>query len=84
MELLRASRRAARRPTGSRSLKSAVANASLDENINVNRLYVSDCCADDGPLLNRRLRWRAGPQGRAMPIRKRTSHITVVVREREE
>ncbi len=65
-------------------LKSAVANASLDENVNVNRLYVSDCRADDGPLLNRRLRWRAGPQGRAMPIRKRTSHITVVVSEREE
>jgi len=65
-------------------LQSAVANASQDEDVKVNRLYVCDCRADDGPLLNRRLRWRAGPQGRAMPIRKRTSHITVVVREREE
>ena len=65
-------------------LQSAVANASQDANVKVNRLYVSDCRADDGPLLNHRLRWRAGPQGRAMPIRKRTSHITVVVREREE
>jgi large subunit ribosomal protein L22 len=65
-------------------LKSAVANASQDENVNVNRLFISDCRADGGPLLNNRLRWRPGPQGRAMPVRKRTSHLTVVVREREE
>ena len=64
-------------------LKSAIANASQDENVNVNRLYVSDVRADDGPLLNNRMRWRPGPQGRAMPFRKRTSHLTVVVSERE-
>lgn len=67
-----------------RVLKSAVANASQDENINVNRLYVCDSRADDGPLLNGRLRWRPGPQGRAMPFRKRMSHLTITVREREE
>lgn len=67
-----------------KTLKSAVANASQDENVNVNRLFVSECKADDGPLLNSRLRWRPGPMGRAMPFRKRTSHLTVVVREREE
>ncbi len=65
-------------------LKSAVANASQDEGVNVNRLFVSDCRADDGPLLNHRLRWRPGPQGRAMPVRKRTSHLTVIVQERGE
>ena len=65
-------------------LKSAIANASMDESVNVNRLYVSDVRADDGPLLNNRLRWRPGPQGRAMPFRKRTSHLTVVVQERRE
>ena len=65
-------------------LRSAVANAGQDENVNVNRLFVSEVRADDGPLLNNRLRWRPGPQGRAMPFRKRTSHLTVVVREREE
>ncbi len=64
-------------------LKSAIANASQDEDVNVNRLYVSDCRADDGPLLQGRLRWRPGPQGRAMPYRKRTSHLTVVLSERE-
>jgi len=65
-------------------LRSAVANASQDENVNVNKLYVSDCRADDGPLVQNRLRFRPGPQGRAMPIRKRTCHITVIVRERAE
>jgi len=65
-------------------LRSAVANASQDEDVNVNRLFVSDCRADDGPLHQNRMRWRPGPQGRAMPFRKRTSHLTVVVREREE
>lgn len=62
-------------------LKSAVANASLDENINVNRLVISECKADDGPLLNNRLRFRPGPQGRALPFAKRLSHLTVRVRE---
>ena len=65
-------------------LKSAVANASQDENVDVNQLYVSDARADDGPLQQHRLRWRPGPQGRAMPVRKRTSHLTVVVAERAE
>ena len=62
-------------------LKSAMANAAQDESVNLNRLYISDARADDGPMLNNRLRWRPGPQGRAMPFRKRTSHLTIVVRE---
>ena len=65
-------------------VRSAVANASLDENVNVNRLFVSECRADDGPLLNGRLRYRPGPQGRAMPFAKRLSHLTVKVRELPE
>lgn len=66
-----------------RVLRSAMANASQDEGVNVNKLYVSDCRADDGPLLQNRMRWRPGPQGRAMPYRKRTCHLTVGLRERE-
>lgn len=62
-------------------VRSAIANASLDENVNVNRLYVSEVRADIGPLLNDRLRFRPGPQGRAMPFAKRLSHLTVKVRE---
>ncbi len=60
-------------------LRSAVANASQDESVDVNALYVADSRADDGPLLNNRMRWRPGPQGRAMPYTKKTSHLTVVV-----
>ena len=65
-------------------LKSAMANASQDPDVDVNKLFVSECYADDGPLLNNRMRWRPGPQGRAMPYRKRTSHLTVVVQEQVE
>ena len=64
-------------------VRSAVANASLDENVNVNRLFISEARADVGPLLNDRLRFRPGPQGRAMPFAKRLSHLTIKVREVE-
>ena len=65
-------------------LSSAVANAAQDESVNINRLYIADCRADDGPMLNNRLRWRPGPQGRAMPYAKKTSHLTVAVAEQSE
>lgn len=65
-------------------LKSAIANASQNEDVNVNRLYISECKADDGPMLNNRLRWRPGPQGRAMPYAKRQSHLTIKVAERSD
>jgi large subunit ribosomal protein L22 len=64
-------------------LRSAVANASHDEAVNINHLFVSECRADDGPLLQGRLRYRPGPQGRAMPYAKRLSHLVVKVRELE-
>ncbi|MBL4769672.1 MAG: 50S ribosomal protein L22 [Planctomycetes bacterium] len=62
-------------------LISAMANAAQDETVNVNKLFVSKCVADEGPMLNNRLRWRPGPQGRAMPFAKKTSHLTVCVAE---
>ncbi len=62
-------------------LKSAMANAAQDESVNLNRLIVIDARGDEGPMLNNRLRWRPGPQGRAMPFAKKTSHLTVVVAE---
>ena len=62
-------------------LKSAIANASQDPEVNVNSLRVTEALVDNGPLLQGRLRWRPGPQGRAMPFRKRTCHLTVVVGE---
>ena len=60
-------------------LLSAMANASLEETVDVNDLLVVDARVDDGPMLNNRLRYRPGPQGRAMPYAKKTSHLTVIV-----
>ncbi len=54
-------------------LKSAVSNA-LNKNIPLEALYISKITADPGPVWKR---WRAGTMGRAMPIRKRTVHISV-------
>jgi large subunit ribosomal protein L22 len=65
-----------------RVVTSAMSNAAQDEQVNVNRLYICDVRADDGPMLQNRLRWRPGPQGRAMPFAKKTSHLTVIVKER--
>ena len=63
-------------------LKSAVANAAnQDANVDVNRLMVVESRVDEGPLLGGRPRWRAGSRGRAMPYRKRTSHIHITVGE---
>ena len=58
-------------------LKSAVANAAQNPNIDENTL--KEIFVDQGPSLKR---WRARAQGRAAGIKKRTSHITVVVDER--
>ncbi|MHB8137224.1 MAG: 50S ribosomal protein L22 [Smithellaceae bacterium] len=60
-------------------LKSAVANAAQNPNIDENTLYVKEIFVDQGPSLKR---WRARAQGRAAGIKKRMSHITVVVDEK--
>ncbi len=62
-------------------LRSAVANAEKNLKIKSDTLIVSTTFVDEGPTL-KRIRPRA--QGRAFRIDKRTSHITVVVKQREE
>ena len=59
-------------------LASAVANAENNHNMDAKNLYISEIYANQGPTL-KRVRPRA--QGRAFRIRKRTSHITIVVKE---
>ena len=61
-------------------LKSAIANAENNFNMDRNNLYVSECYVCPGPML-KRIRPRA--QGRAYRILKRTSHVTLVVKEKE-
>ncbi len=60
-------------------LASAVANAVQNPSVRPNRLVVSKVWAHDGPLLPGGFRMRPGPQGRAMPIKRRTCHIHVYV-----
>jgi large subunit ribosomal protein L22 len=57
-------------------LASAVANAVHNDGLDPEELYVSACYADEGSTLKR---WRPRARGRATRIRKRTSHITVIV-----
>lgn len=61
-------------------LKSAMANAENNHNMDKNNLYVSECFVGPGPTLKR---IRAKDHGRAHRILKRTSHITIVLKEQE-
>jgi large subunit ribosomal protein L22 len=60
-------------------LKSAVANAGQNPDVDLNRLVISDIRADDGPLAQGRLRYRIASRMGYVPIRKRTCHIRVVL-----
>ena len=57
-------------------LHSAIANAENNDDQEAEELYVSACFADEGTTIKR---WRPRARGRATRIRKRTSHITVIV-----
>jgi large subunit ribosomal protein L22 len=78
--ILQFSKKSAAEPV-SKTLRSAVANAQYrgqdaGEVVDVDDLVVRECFVNEGPTLRR---FRAAAMGRAAPIRKRTSHITVVV-----
>jgi large subunit ribosomal protein L22 len=59
-------------------INSAVANAEQNFKMDVDKLYIKRIYADEGPILKR---FRPRAMGRAMRIRKRTSHLTVVLDE---
>ncbi|OJU12562.1 MAG: 50S ribosomal protein L22 [Clostridiales bacterium 43-6] len=61
-------------------LKSAISNAENNHHMDINNLYVAECLVGPGPTL-KRIRPRA--HGRAFQILKRTSHITLVLKEKE-
>ncbi|MFC1400537.1 MULTISPECIES: 50S ribosomal protein L22 [Streptacidiphilus] len=78
--VLRFAPQAASVPVG-KVLDSAIANAVHNYNHNnVESLYVAEAFVDEGPTLKR---FRPRAQGRAYRIRKRTSHITVVLASKE-
>jgi len=61
-------------------LKSAIANADNNHSMNKDSLYVAECFVTPGPIM-KRIMPRA--QGRAYRILKRTSHITIVLKEKD-
>jgi large subunit ribosomal protein L22 len=63
-----------------RVLKSATANAENNLNRSADELYIADAVANEGPTIKR---WRPRAQGRAFPIHKPMTHITIVVADRE-
>ena len=71
-----ASPSATRPRTVGKVLRSAVANAENNDELDPEELYVAACFADEGTTIKR---WRPRARGRATRIRKRTSHITVIV-----
>ncbi len=66
-------------------IRSAIANAD-EKGLDIDSLYIAKITADEGPgvLPNKGWRARWGSRGRYRPIRKRSSHITVVLEERPE
>jgi large subunit ribosomal protein L22 len=61
-------------------LRSAAANAENNYDMNGDALYISECYADQGPIIKR---YRPRAQGRAASIHKKTSHITIILKEKE-
>ena len=60
-------------------LNSAIANAKHSFGIEKENLYISKITVNTGPILKR---WRSRSRGMAVPIKKRTSHIEIVLEER--
>jgi len=74
-DILRFDVHAASEPIG-KVLASAVANAEHNKSLDRRDLFIAQAYVDEGPTLKR---FRPRAQGRAFRIRKRTSHITIVV-----
>ncbi|EHO53338.1 50S ribosomal protein L22 [Lentilactobacillus kisonensis] len=68
-------------PVVSKVLKSAVANAENNFDLDSENLFISEAFVNEGATLKR---FRPRAKGSASPINKRTSHITIVVSEKEE
>lgn len=67
-------------PIVAKVLKSAIANAEHNYDLDSQSLVVSEAYVNEGPTLKR---FRPRAKGSASPINKRTSHITIVVSEEE-
>jgi len=63
-----------------KAVKSAAANAENNFEMTPSDLKIANILVDEGRTMKR---FRAGPRGRVKPILKRSSHITVIVKEEE-
>ena len=61
-------------------LKSATANAENNLSLSADELFIADAICNEGPTIKR---WRPRAQGRAFPIHKPMTHITIVVADQE-
>ncbi|WP_078382551.1 50S ribosomal protein L22 [Sutcliffiella halmapala] len=68
-------------PVIEKVLKSAIANAEHNYEMDANALIITEAYVNEGPTLKR---FRPRAMGRASQINKRTSHITIVVSEKKE
>ena len=64
-----------------KTITSAIANADENYGLSADELCISKIMADEGPTLRR---GRAGPRGRYKPVLKRSTHLTVVLAEKDE
>lgn len=78
LDYLNFSRRRAAKPLY-KLLKSALMNASQEKGTNVDQLIVKEVQVDGGPTWKR---WLPRAKGSASPIRKRTSHVTLILGEK--
>ncbi len=79
MAIIKNTRKAACEPL-EKLLKSAIANAEHNFGMDVSKLYVSECFVCPGPTLKR---WLPRAKGSADRLLKRTSHITMALKEKE-
>jgi large subunit ribosomal protein L22 len=79
MDILKFMNRAAAREVAE-TVQSAVANAEQNNHMDPEDLYIAEIYANQAPTAKR---FQPGPRGRANPILKRSSHITVIVRDRQ-
>ena len=79
MAILKFTPKAACEPVA-KLLKSAMANAENNNDMDVTRLYVAECSVSQGPTLKR---IRPRDHGKAFRINKKTSHINLVLKEME-
>ena len=68
--------------TISKTVSSAVANmANNNENFDIDKFYIKTAYVDEGPTMKR---FRPAAMGRAVPIFKRSSHLTIIISDKKD